>query len=357
MLKKFAEDLKLFRESKKITLLQIANETKIHISNLERIENGDFDFMPQPYIRAFLKQYIRCLKLDEKETLYNFDLAKSGKYQSQGGNLKEKEGAEVKQSEPVREEKTAEEIYEAAPPVEKKTGEADTMENLFEEKVAVEQQKSLKKKEIKKFVKPQPPKKIEVVKSEIYNEEPETKKQPPKKSISFSPSIFKTLGIAAVVLLMGYGVYLLVTTVFLTGNSKSKYDIVRQNFDTVVKENEKKILGKRSKEEIEDSIKNVQRVQDSIKKAENDSLTLEIKCLKKGYISVIIDSISYNNMSKETFDKDYSGSWKAKKYFYVTSNNTEAFILYLNGKKLDIKETKIKYLKIGREGILKSSSQ
>jgi len=231
------------------------------------------------------------------------------------------------------------------------------MENLFEEKVAVEQQKSLKKKEIKKFVKPQPPKKIEVVKSEIYNEEPETKKQPPKKSISFSPSIFKTLGIAAVVLLMGYGVYLLVTTVFLTGNSKSKYDIVRQNFDTVVKENEKKILGKRSKEEIEDSIKNVQRVQDSIKKAENDSLTLEIKCLKKGYISVIIDSISYNNMSKETFDKDYSGSWKAKKYFYVTSNNTEAFILYLNGKKLDIKETKIKYLKIGREGILKSSSQ
>jgi hypothetical protein len=67
----------------------------------------------------------------------------------------------------------------------------------------------------------------------------------------------------------------------------------------------------------------------------------------------IIDSIAYKNMEKETFDKDYTGSWKAKKYFYVTSNNTDAFTLYINGRKLDIKDTKIKYLKIGRDGIVK----
>lgn len=353
MLKKFAEDLKLFRESKKITLLQIANETKIHISNLERIENGDFNFMPQPYIRAFLKQYIRCLGLDEKETLYNFDLAKSGRYQPQEGALKEREGLEKKEPEPVQEEQPAEEIKEASAPEEKPEKDSGETESLFEEKVMLTPSKKPKTNGRKKFIQPQPVKKIETEKNTPFAEEHEIKKQPPKKSINFSPSIFKSLGIIAVVLLMGYGIYLLVTTVFLTGTSKSKFDIVRQNFDTVVKENEKKILGKRSKEEIEDSIKNVQRVQDSIKKAENDSLTLEIKCLKKGYISVIIDSISYKNMDKETFDKDYSGSWKAKKYFYVTSNNTETFILYLNGKKLDIKDTKVKYLKIGREGIVK----
>jgi transcriptional regulator with XRE-family HTH domain len=352
MLKKFAEDLKIFREGKKITLLQIANETRIHISNLERIESGDFNFMPQPYIRAFLKQYIRCLKLDEKETLYNFDLAKSGRYQPQAGELKEKESNEKKEPEVVKEEAPVEK--EKPVPEEKAIGDVETMETLFEEKTPV---KPVKAKERKRFVPAPPVKKIEVEKNVSFTEEPVLKKQPQKKSINFSPSIFKSLGIAAVVLLMGYGIYLLVTTVFLTGTSKSKYDIVRQNFDTVVKENEKKILGKRSKEEIEDSIKTAVRVQDSIKKAANDSLTLEIKCLKKGYISVIVDSIAYKNMEKETFDKDYTGSWKAKKYFYITSNNTETFELFLNGKKLDIKDTKVKYLKIGREGIVKSSSQ
>jgi transcriptional regulator with XRE-family HTH domain len=282
MLIKFAEDLKIFRESKKITLLQIANETKIHISNLERIENGDFNFMPQPYIRAFLKQYIRCLGLDEKETLYNFDLAKSGRYQPQAGELKEREGKEKKEPEVVKEEKPAEPEKELPVPEEKASGEVETMETLFEEKAPASPVKSIKPKERKRFVPAPPVKKIEVERNVSFSEEPELKKQPQKKSINFSPSIFKSLGIAVVVLLLGYGIYLLVTTVFLTGTSKSKYDIVRQNFDTVVKENEKKILGKRSKEEIEDSIKTAVRVQDSIKKAANDSLTLEIKCLKKG---------------------------------------------------------------------------
>jgi transcriptional regulator with XRE-family HTH domain len=341
MLKKFADDLKAYRESKKITLLHIANETRIHISNLERIENGDFSFLPQPYIRAFLKQYIKSLGLDEKETLYNFDLAKSGKYQPLAENVKAKEEKEKIDTEKVDGVNGEE------------SSEVETMDTLFEEKVPAVPLKPLKPKERKKLVQSTPVKKIEVEKNVSFTEQPEIKKQPPKKSINFSPSIFKTLGITAVVLLMGYGIYLLVTTVFITGTSKSKFDIVRQNFDTVVKENEKKILGKRSKEEIDDSIKSALHMQDSIKKAMNDSLTLDIKCLKKGYISVIIDSIAYKNMNKETFDKDYSGTWKAKKSFWVTSNNTDAFELFLNGKKLEIKEQKVRYLKITREGIQK----
>jgi len=344
MLKKFADDLKAYRESKKITLLHISNETRIHISNLERIENGDFTFLPQPYIRAFLKQYIKSLGLDEKETLYNFDLAKSGKYQPLSDGVKAKESKEK-----IAIEKTEEKNGNGKK--EKKA--TDTMDTLFVETEPVVKDKPEKFKERKKPVQSSPVKKIEVEKNVTFAEQPEIKKQPPKKSISFSPSIFKSLGIIAVVLLMGYGIYLLITTVFITGTSKSKYDIVRQNFDTVVKENEKKILGKRSKEEIEDSIKTVQRVQDSIKKAMNDSLKLEIKCLQKGYISVIVDSIAYTNMDKETFDKDYAGIWKAKKSFWITSNNTEAFELFLNGKKLDIKDKKVRYLKITKEGIQK----
>jgi|WetSurMetagenome_2_1015567.scaffolds.fasta_scaffold49507_2 hypothetical protein len=347
MLKKFADDLKAYRESKKITLLHISNETRIHISNLERIENGDFNFLPQPYIRAFLKQYIKSLGLDEKETLYNFDLAKSGKYQPLSENVKADE-----EKKKIDDEKT-EKLSRNNVNGNNEITEAETMENLFEEKVPAVSAKPVKAKEKKKLVQSAPVKKIEVEKNTSFTEQPEVKMQPAKRSINFSPSIFKTLGIAVVVLLMGYGIYLLITTVFITGTSKSKFDIVRQNFDTVVKENEKKILGKRSKEEIEDSIKSAQHIQDSVLKAMNDSLTLDIKCLKKGYISVIVDSIAYKNMYKETFDKDYTGTWKAKKSFWVTSNNTEAFDLFLNGKKLDIKEQKVKYLKITREGIQK----
>jgi transcriptional regulator with XRE-family HTH domain len=349
MLKKFAEDLKAYREKKKITLIHIANETKIHISNLEKIENGDFSFLPPPYIRAFLKQYIKSLGLDEKETLYNFDLAKSGRYQPMS------DAGEEKKSEENGKEKVEEKSDEIIKAADAK--DIGTMETLFEEKLPVQEPKPEKKKEKRKAIQYKPIKKIVVEKSAPFSEQPEIAKQPQKKSISFSPSIFKSLGIVAVVLLMGYGIYLLVTTVFITGTSKSKYDIVRQNFDTVVKENEKKILGKRSKEEIEDSIRREQSIQDSIKRVLNDSISLDIKCIKKGYISVIVDSISYDNMYKETFDKDYKGTWKARKFFWVTSNNTTTFELYLNGKKLDIKDTKVKYLKIGREGIINSDEK
>lgn len=346
MLKKFAEDLKTYREKKKISLLHIANETRIHISNLEKIENGEFNFLPPPYIRAFMKQYIKSIGLDEKETLYNFDLAKSGRYQPLAESKEEKEEIpEVKEEFPDEEKAETNSINN--------TDGIETVETLFEEKIPVVPPKPVKQKEKKKPAQSSPVKKIDVEKTVSFVEQPEIKKTPQKKPINISPSIFKSLGIAAVILLMAYGIYLLVTTVFITGTSKSKFDIVRQNFDTVVKENEKKILGKRSKEEIEDSIKKVQQIQDSIKKVLNDSLTLEIKCLKKGYISVIIDSISYDNMYKESFDKDYKGTWKAKKHFWITSNNTATFELFLNGKKLDIKDTKVRYLRINREGIQK----
>lgn len=346
MLKKFASDLKAYREKKKISLLHIANETRIHISNLERIEKGEFNFMPPPYIRAFLKQYIKSLGLDEKEMLYNFDLAKSGRYQPIAES--EEKNDEVTEDKEETPEKDKAEIKKE----ENKKDEVETLETLFEEKVPVSGTKTIKQKE-KKPVQSHPVKKIEVERGTSFTEAPEIIKQPQKKSVSISPSIFKSLGFLAVILLMGYGIYLLVTTVFITGSSKTKLDIVRQNFDTVVKENEKKILGKRSKEEIEDSIRKAQYIQDSIKRSLNDSITLEIRCLKKGYITVIVDSISYENMYKESFDKDYKGTWKAKKYFWVTSANTTTFELYLNGKKLDIKDTKVKYLKISRDGIQK----
>ena len=79
-IKTFAADLKAVREDKNLTLKDISQQTRLNVTILENIENGDFTFQPQAYIRAFLKQYINSLDLDMEETLFDYDLARSGKY-------------------------------------------------------------------------------------------------------------------------------------------------------------------------------------------------------------------------------------------------------------------------------------
>ncbi|RMD49783.1 MAG: DUF4115 domain-containing protein [Ignavibacteria bacterium] len=78
-LKEFAEELKAIREEKKITLQQIKARTRIDMAYLEAIEEGNFNIMPQVYMRAFIKEYAESIGLDSKDTLAKYDLAKEGK--------------------------------------------------------------------------------------------------------------------------------------------------------------------------------------------------------------------------------------------------------------------------------------
>lgn len=78
-LKKFADELKFTRESKSITLQQIAGKTRIDLKFLQAIEDANFDVLPEIYIRAFIKEYSQTLDLNPKETLQKFDNARSGK--------------------------------------------------------------------------------------------------------------------------------------------------------------------------------------------------------------------------------------------------------------------------------------
>ena len=66
MLKSFAEDLKSVREEKNISLKDISARTRLNVSILENLENGEFSFQPQTYIRAFLKQYIISIGMAKK---------------------------------------------------------------------------------------------------------------------------------------------------------------------------------------------------------------------------------------------------------------------------------------------------
>lgn len=79
MLKRFAEELKSKREEAQISLKQIAVRSKIDIKYLEAIEEGNFEILPDVYMRAFVKSYASALSMDPNAVIKRYELAKSGK--------------------------------------------------------------------------------------------------------------------------------------------------------------------------------------------------------------------------------------------------------------------------------------
>jgi cytoskeletal protein RodZ len=82
MLKKFTEELKAKREEAGITLQNVAAKTRIDIKFLEALEEGNFNFLPDLYVKAFIKQYAKVVGLDEDETVQKYILAKEGKQET-----------------------------------------------------------------------------------------------------------------------------------------------------------------------------------------------------------------------------------------------------------------------------------
>ena len=73
MIETVGKYLKEVRESKGMTLEEIADETKIQKRYLTDIENDNFDELPgEAYVKGFLRNYAAALKIDSEEviTLY-----------------------------------------------------------------------------------------------------------------------------------------------------------------------------------------------------------------------------------------------------------------------------------------------
>jgi cytoskeleton protein RodZ len=77
-LQKFAEELRIAREAKGISILQISSRTKIDPKFLTAIENADYEILPELYVRAFIKEFAQTIDINPKETIRKFDLAKAG---------------------------------------------------------------------------------------------------------------------------------------------------------------------------------------------------------------------------------------------------------------------------------------
>ncbi len=66
--------LKVARESQQITLDLIAEKTKINKQHLKNIEEGFWDFLPEPYIKGIIQQYADVVQLDGKELYHEYQM-------------------------------------------------------------------------------------------------------------------------------------------------------------------------------------------------------------------------------------------------------------------------------------------
>ena len=86
----FYKDLKELRIESGIDLEEIHNRTKISLEALRAIESGQFDELPQTYIRLFVRAYANEIGADENSTLSELNkfLAEESKVDSQAESKK-----------------------------------------------------------------------------------------------------------------------------------------------------------------------------------------------------------------------------------------------------------------------------
>ncbi len=79
----FGEKLRKVRESQNISLERIFEITRNDLKYLQAIEKGDFDIMPEVYMKALLKEYAEVIGLNPDEVVEEFMLVKENKTESE----------------------------------------------------------------------------------------------------------------------------------------------------------------------------------------------------------------------------------------------------------------------------------
>lgn len=347
MLKTFAEDLKAVREDKNLSLRTISQQTRVSISILDNLENGDYTFQPQAYIRAFLKQYIISLGLDPEDVLFDYDLARSGKYKSKRQNVYNDVPAvkEINKNSEENNPKTNDKIKESTEALEKNAGEKET-EKMHHSENAKTQVSHIKKDNVVRKTENNNTIQPGGKDSTAYNSRGIKKN---KFSFTFiSSPVARNIVLLGFIILVLLGLYSVINILFLEKSSDSP-EVIRQNFDDVVKEQEKKILGKRSPQEIQDSIRKAQ--EESVFSTQSNKL--KITGLRAGTIFLVTDSVNYDKPEKIQFAKNEVKEFNAKKSFHISSSNTDDFDAVLNDKLIKFGKVSISKVKLDKNGVKK----
>jgi len=76
---KFFIKLKEHRKSKRISISEVANNTKINRNYIEAIEEGNFNVLPKVYVKLFIKTYSSYIGLESDKILIEYENLCSGK--------------------------------------------------------------------------------------------------------------------------------------------------------------------------------------------------------------------------------------------------------------------------------------
>jgi cytoskeleton protein RodZ len=92
----FADELRAAREAKNISLTDLSSLTKIQLKYLRAIENGEFSFLPETYIRAFIRDYAKALQINPDAVIAKYEASMK----------KAEKSVQVSQPEPAEPERT-----------------------------------------------------------------------------------------------------------------------------------------------------------------------------------------------------------------------------------------------------------
>lgn len=72
-MREFASELRAHRESTGLSFEELFERTRINPEYLRAIESGDYDVLPEIYVRLFVKKYAQEVGLDVEETLAKYE--------------------------------------------------------------------------------------------------------------------------------------------------------------------------------------------------------------------------------------------------------------------------------------------
>jgi len=72
MFQQLAEELVKAREEIRLTSEQVAVKIKMDLKFLLKMESGDFSFLPDIYLTAFLREYAKCVGLNDQTILQKY---------------------------------------------------------------------------------------------------------------------------------------------------------------------------------------------------------------------------------------------------------------------------------------------
>lgn len=289
MLDKFAEELRAAREKSGITLQQIAQKSRIDLKYIQAIDKGDFSFLPELYVKAFIKQFAKIVGFDEQAAIKKYEAAKSGK-------------APLEKTEPEKPAGTEENSSPDTPPVENK---------------------------------PEPPKVQKPVKS--FQESSD--KKPEMTPVTFYEKL-KTDKRLLIGVIAGAVIILLALVYFLFIRQSSDIIVAEKPYEEIRKENQQRYIPEEQPGQISDGV--------SVTSA--DSLNLIISATDTTWIRMKLDG---REVQEFKLYPNTDRSIRAAVKISMIVGNAGATKMKLNDKQLNFsgKKNEVRYVSIDKNGL------